>query len=139
MPHHFFQVDFLTPRVITAVVTQGNGKDNEWIATYRVGVSSNCFTWDPIRDLSGVPMVIWVTLGIVKCSLHGDLYSCDFILEFRYNLQSPLHCPSSTSILNVYFEYNIILLCTSPSRRDSFPLTALNYFKNAPLVYNYKK
>ncbi|XP_031557171.1 lactadherin-like, partial [Actinia tenebrosa] len=44
-PDDYLQIDLGTPRIITAVATQGNGFYDEWVTSYKVNHTSNLKNW----------------------------------------------------------------------------------------------
>lgn len=52
-----FQVYFVDPRNISAVVTKGDASEHVWVTSYKVDFSDDGDTWTSVEDEDGNPIV----------------------------------------------------------------------------------
>ncbi|WAR09835.1 CRAM-like protein [Mya arenaria] len=50
-PHPYVQIDFLEPKTLSGVLTQGSPYKSEWVTSYQVYTSLNGKTWTPYSDI----------------------------------------------------------------------------------------
>ncbi|XP_067650638.1 mucin-5AC-like [Haliotis asinina] len=55
----WIQVDFLEPKTVSGVITQGSGKDNSWLETYKVSYSFDGKTFTDYTDTEGKPAKVF--------------------------------------------------------------------------------